>query len=43
MYSNNQKSGELNSLLFQQDNSVERSKCFNAVGQVLHESVTLML
>lgn len=37
MYSNNQKSGELNSLLFQQDNSVERSKCFNAVGQVLHE------
>lgn len=43
MYSNNQKSGELNSLLFQQDKSVERMKCFNTIGQVLHESVTYAL
>lgn len=43
MYSNNQKSGELNSLLFQQDKSVERLKCFNTIGQVLHESVTYAL
>lgn len=43
MYSNKQKSGELNSLLFQQDNSVERPECFNVIGQVLPESVPLVL